>query len=103
LIVKIFSKILSKIIKKPGENRYAYVSVEYGVLGRENFPWRIEKRIGPKGDAVFTILGKFENSSEVSIIPDKSVQFSSDLFDEGISIRFYCLAKEVPNFRIEAK
>ena len=87
--------------KKTKKEKYAYVSVENGVIGREDFPLKIERSIGPMGNIVFTVLGKFKNSSEVSIIPDKPVEFSSALSNEGITITFSCLAEDIPNFRIE--
>ena len=101
--MKFLLEFLKNAFKKPRENKYAYVSVENGVLGRENFPLKIERSIGPGGKIIFTVLGKFRDSSEVSIIPDKPVNFSSVLSDKGMTITFSCLAEEIPNFRIEIK
>ena len=99
--MKFLLEFLKNAVRRPNKNKYAYVSVENGFLGRENFPLKIERSMGPGGDIVFTILGKFKNSSEVSIIPDKPVNFSSVLDEKGVTITFSGLAEEIPNFRIE--
>jgi hypothetical protein len=99
--MKFLLEIFKNAVKKRKKNKYAYVSVEYGVLGRENFPWKIERTIAIDGDIDFRVLGKFKNPSEISIIPDKFVEFSSAFSDEGITIKFSCSAEEIPNFRIE--
>jgi hypothetical protein len=101
--MKFLFNFFKNCFKKTKKQKYAYVSADNGVIGREDFPLKIERRIGQKGDVDFTVLGKFENSSEVSIIPDEPVNFSSALSDKGITITFSCLAEEIPNFRIEIK
>ena len=99
--MKFLIDFLKNAGKKPKENKYAYISIEDGIIGKENFPWRIEKTIGSGRDVTFTVLGKFKKPSDVSIIPDKAVGFSSELSDKGLTIKFSCLAEKIPNFRIE--
>jgi len=70
-------------------------------MGRENFPWKIKRDITTDGDIEFRVLRKFKNPSEISIIPDRFVNFSSVLSDEVITIKFSCSPEEIPNFRIE--
>ena len=99
--MKFLPNSLKKAGKKPKENKYAYISTEDGIIGKENFPWKVEKTIGPGRDVTFTVLGKFKKSSDVLIIPDKAVEFSSELSDKGLTIKFSCSAAKIPNFRIE--
>jgi hypothetical protein len=99
--MKFLNDFLKNAGQKPKKNKYAFVSIEDGIIGKENFPWKVEKTIGPGRDVTFTVLGKFKKTSDVSIISDKGVEFFSELSSEGVTIRFSCLAEKIPNFRIE--
>ena len=99
--MKFLIDFLKNAGRKPKENKYAYVSQEDGIIGKENFPWKVEKTIGSGRNVTFTVMGKFKKSSDVSIIPDKAVEFSSELSDGGMTIKFSCSAEKMPNFRIE--
>ena len=99
--MKFLIDFLKKAGRKPKVNKYAYVSIENGVIGKENFPWKIEKTIESRRNATITIFGKFKKLSDISIIPDKAVEFSSELSDKGLTIKFSCSVEKIPNFRIE--
>jgi len=81
--------------------RFAYVSKEGIVLQKKAFPWEITKTTDSDGAIVYIIEGRYGDSSEISVSPDRPAVTEVYNAMDGVAVKFECPEEGIPNFKIE--
>ena len=82
-------------------HRFACVSRDGTVLQKKNFPWEITKTTDSDGAIVYIIQGRYGDSSEISVVPDRPVVTEVYNAINGVAVKFECPEEGIPNFKIE--
>lgn len=79
----------------------AYISADGRIIKSRNFPWNVVKTAGSNENlAIYVIEERYGDCSQVTVRPDRRVNTEVYTAKDGLAIKFFCKAEEVPSFKV---